>query len=116
MSGQNRGLFHLPLIVDRAAAPGERLGRGALDDLHGAGATVDADGVAGADALVPTTVLITHGTPSSRRHDRAVAHRPAHVDDQRGRDQEVPDPTGVGRAAHEDLTRLQRVAGGRIER
>ena len=79
-SGQNRGLFHLPLVVDRAAAHRlgrERLGRGALHDLHRAGAAVDADGVAGADAARADHGVDHAGHAELARHDRAVAHRSA---------------------------------------
>ena len=59
--------------------------------------------------LVPLPVLITQGMPSSRRHDRAVAHHAADVDDDGRRHEEVRRPARVGGVAHEHVARLEHV-------
>ena len=66
-SGQNRGLFHLPLIVDRAAATSACRSSRARATISTVPAPPSIRTVSPVRMLlVPTTVLITQGTPSSR--------------------------------------------------
>ena len=69
MSGQNRGLFHLPLVIDRATHHGRRVVvPGQVRRTTSTVPAVPSMRMVSPvrSRLVPTTVLITHGTPSSR--------------------------------------------------